>query len=104
MLKENYDGKNRVSVTDPEARKIHMKNDTIQFAYLLQTVTDVKTGFIIMQRIVEDKTDRYQLAPAIDYIINTYNVVPEYILADNGYYGFRSNRICLFQGNNTYNS
>ena len=87
VLKENYDGKNRVSVTDPEARKMHMKDDTIQFAYLLQTVTDVKTGLIIMQRIVEDKTDRYQLALAIDYIIDTYNAVPEYILADNGYYG-----------------
>ena len=56
-----------------------MKDDTIRFAYLLQTVTDAKTGLIIMQRIVEDKTDRYQLAPAIDYIIDTYNVVPEYI-------------------------
>ena len=87
MLKENYDGNNRVSVTDPEARKMHMKDDTIKFAYLLQTVVDVKTGLILMQRIVEDKIDRYQLAPAIDYIIETYNVVPEYILADNGYYG-----------------
>ena len=87
VLKENYDGNNRVSITDPEARKMHMKDDTIKFAYLLQTVVDVKTGLIIMQRIVEDKTDRYQLKPAIDYIIETYNVVPEYILADNGYYG-----------------
>lgn len=87
VLKENYDGNNRVNVTDPEARKMHMKDDKIKFAYLLQTVTDVKTGFILMQRIVEDKTDRYQLAPAIDYIIDTYDVVPEYILADNGYYG-----------------
>ena len=87
VLKENYDGNNRVSVTDPEARKMHMKDDTIKFAYLLQTVVDVKTGLILMQRIVADKTDRYQLAPAIDYIIETYDVVPEYILADNGYYG-----------------
>ena len=87
VLKENYDGKHRINITDPEARKMHMKDDTIRFAYLLQTVTDAKTGLIIMQRIVEDKTDRYQLAPAIDYIIDTYNVVPEYILADNGYYG-----------------
>ena len=87
VLKENYDGNNRVNLTDPEARKMHMKDDTIKFAYLLQTVVDVKTGLIIMQRIVEDKTDRYQLKPAIDYIIETYNVVPEYILADNGYYG-----------------
>ena len=87
VLKENYDGHNRVNLTDPEARKMHMKDDTIQFAYLLQTITDVKTGLIIMQRIVEDKIDRYQLAPAIDYIIDTYNIVPQYILADNGYYG-----------------
>ena len=87
VLKENYDGNNRVSLTDPEAHKMHMKDDTIKFAYLLQTVVDVKTGLILMQKIVEDKTDRYQLKPAIDYIIETYNVVPEYILADNGYYG-----------------
>jgi len=87
VLKENYDGNNRVSLTDPEAHKMHMKDDTIKFAYLLQTVVDVKTGLILMQKIVEDKTDRYQLTPAIDYIIETYNVVPEYILADNGYYG-----------------
>ena len=87
VLKENYDGNNRVSLTDPEAHKMHMKDDTIKFAYLLQTVVDVKMGLILMQRIVEDKTDRYQLKPAIDYIIETYNVVPEYILADNGYYG-----------------
>ena len=69
VLKENYDGNNRVSVTDSEARKMHMKDDTIKFAYLLQTVVDVKTGLILIQRIVEDKTDRYQLAPAIDYIM-----------------------------------
>ena len=87
VLKENYDGNNRVSVTDPEAHKMHMKDDTIKFAYLLQTVTDVKTGLIIMQNIVEDKTDRYQLKPAINYIIDTYNAVPDHILADNGYYG-----------------
>ena len=66
MLKENYDGNNCVSLTDPEARKMHMKDDTIKFAYLLQTVVDVKTGLILMQRIVEDKTDRYQLKPAIE--------------------------------------
>ncbi|MBR0371364.1 MAG: transposase [Methanobrevibacter sp.] len=98
VLKENYDGNNRVSVTDPEARKMHMKDDTIKFAYLLQTVVDVKTGLILMQRIVEDKTDRHQLKPTIDYIIETYNVVPEYILADNGYYGLDQIEYAYSQG------
>ena len=97
-MKENYDGNNRVSITDSEARKMHMKDDTIKFAYLLQTVVDVKTGLILMQRIVEDKTDRYHLAPAIDYIIDTYNVVPEYILADNGYYGLDQIEYAYSQG------
>ena len=47
-----------------------MKDDTI---LLLQT--DVKTGFIIMQRIVEDKTDRYQLISAIDYILVNQQII-----------------------------
>lgn len=87
VLKENYDGKHYVNLTDPESRKMHMKDGTKKFAYLLQTVKDTKTGLIIMQKVVQDKTDRYQLKPAIDYIIETYNVIPDYILADNGYYG-----------------
>ena len=75
MLKENYDGNNRVSLTDPEAHKMHMKDDTIKFAYLLQTVVDVKTGLILMQKIVEDKTDRYQLISAIDYILVNQQII-----------------------------
>lgn len=98
VLKENYDGNNRVSITDPEARKMHMKDDKIKFAYLLQTVVDVKTGLILMQRIVEDKTDRYQLKPTINYIIKTYDVVPEYVLADNGYYGLDQIEYAYSQG------
>ena len=97
-LKDNYDSHNRVNLTDPEARKMHMKDDTTKFAYLLQTVVDVKTGLIIMQRVVEDKTDRYQLAPAIDYIIDTYNVIPDFILADNGYYGLDQIEYSYSQG------
>ena len=46
---------------------MYMNDDTTKFDYLLQTVVDVKTGLIIMQRVVED---RYQLTYAIDYIID----------------------------------
>ena len=41
-LKDNYDGKHYVSLTDPESRKMHMKDGTTRYAYLLQTVKDVK--------------------------------------------------------------
>ena len=44
-LEANYDGKNRVSLTDPESRKMHMKDDTTKFAYLVQTACDVKNRF-----------------------------------------------------------
>ena len=47
---------------------------------------------------MKDKTDRHQLKPAIDYIIETYNVVPEYILADNGYYGLDQIKYAYSQG------
>ena len=41
------------------------------FGYLIQTVTDAKTGLIIMQNVVEDQTDSNQLIPTIDYIQQT---------------------------------
>ena len=47
-------GNNCVSVTGSEARKMDMKDDAIKFAYLLQTVVEVKAGLMLMQRIVED--------------------------------------------------
>ena len=55
MLKENYDGNNCVSLTHPETLKIHMKDYTIKFAYLLQTVVDIKTGLILMQQMLKIK-------------------------------------------------
>ena len=54
-LVDNYDGKKPVNLTDPESRKMKMKDDTSRYAYTLQTVRDVKTGFTISQRITQEK-------------------------------------------------
>ena len=54
-LVDNYDGKKRVNLTDPESQKMKMKDDTSRYAYTLQTVCDVKTGFTISQRITQEK-------------------------------------------------
>ena len=54
-LVDNYDGKKRVNLTDPESQKMKMKDDTSRYAYTLQTVRDVKTGFTISQRITQEK-------------------------------------------------
>ena len=62
-----------------------MKKGKVMFRYLIQTVTDAKTGLIIMQNVVEQETDVNQLIHTIDYIKHTYNKTPKHILADNGY-------------------
>ena len=86
VLKANSSEGKLVNLTDPKTQRVLLKKGKVRFGYLIQTVTDTKTGFIIMQNLVEDKTDANQLIPALDYIQYTYGVTPKYILADNGYY------------------
>ena len=86
VLKANCAEGKRVNLTDPKTRRVLMKKGKVRFGYLIQTVSDAKTGFIIMQNVVEEQTDANQIIPAIDYIQETYGKTPEYILADNGYY------------------
>ena len=75
-----------VNLTDPKTKRVLLKKGRVMFGYLIQTVTDAKTGLIIMQNVVEQETDAGQLITAIDYIQHTYGKTPKYILADNGYY------------------
>ena len=86
----NYDGKKRVNLTDPESRKMKMKDETSRYAYTLQTVRDLKTGFTISQRITQEKNDKGALIPAIDDIIGALGKAPRYILIDNGYWQMES--------------
>ena len=48
-LMDNYDGNNRVNLTDPESRRMKMKDQTSRYAYTVQTVRDIKTGFTVSQ-------------------------------------------------------
>ena len=85
-LKSNCSEGKLVNLTDPKTRRVLIKKGKVRFGYLVQTVTDTKTGLIIMQNVVEEQTDAYQLIHAIDYIQQTYGKIPKYMLADNGYY------------------
>ena len=82
----NYDGKKPVNLTDPESRKMRMKDGTSHYAYTLQTARDIKTGFTISQRITQEKNDKGTLKDALKDIINNLRKAPCYILADNGYW------------------
>ena len=89
-LVDNYDGKKRVNLTDPESRKMKMKDGTSRYAYTLQTVRDVKTGFTVSQRITQEKNDKKTLIPIIDDVISNLGKTPRYILIDNGYWDIES--------------
>ena len=67
-LKCNCNKGKYVNLTDPESKRVLMKKGKVMFGYLIQTVSDTKSGLIIMQNVVEDSTDANQLIPAIDYI------------------------------------
>ena len=84
-LIDNYDGKNRVNLTDPESRRMKMKDQTSRYAYTVQTVRDIKTGFTISQRVTQEKNDKNTLEFALDDAIRALGKAPRYILADNGY-------------------
>lgn len=97
-LKYNSKEGKYVNLTDPQAKRVLMKKGKVMFGYLIQTVTDAKTGLIIMQNVVEQETDVNQLIYAIDYIQYTYGKTPEYILADNGYYKIESLEYAFYNG------
>lgn len=97
-LKCNCNKGKYVNLTDPESKRVLMKKGKVMFGYLIQTVSDTKSGLIIMQNVVEDSTDANQLIPAIDYIYHTYGKMPKYILADNGYYKIESIEYALYNG------
>lgn len=75
-----------------------MKKGKVMFWYLIQTVSDTKSGLIIMQNVIKDSTDANQLIPTIDYIYHTYGKIPKYILADNGYYKIESIEYAPYNG------
>ena len=98
VLKDKCPKGKFVNLTDPNTKRVLIKKGKVMFGYLIQTVTDTKTGLIIMQNVVEQQTDTNQLIPAIDYIQHTYGKTPEYILADNGYYKIESIEYALYNG------
>ena len=89
-LIDNYDGKNRVNLTDSESRRMKMKDGTSCYAYTVQIVRDIKTGFTISQRVTQEKNDKNTLELALDDVIMALGKSPRYIMADNGYLDGRS--------------
>ena len=98
ILKDNCAQGKMVNLTDPYTKRVLLKKGKTKFGYLIQTVTDAKTGLIIIQNVVEESTDAGQLIQSIDYIQHTYAKTPQYIIADNGYYKIQSLEYAFYNG------
>ena len=84
-LKANYNGKNTISITDPESRWMKDKKGLIGLNYNYQVATDDKHDFIIAQKLVKDPTDHHQFIPMADEIKMNLKRHPMLYTADNGY-------------------
>lgn len=84
-LKANYNGKNTISITDPESRWMKDKKGNTGLNYNYQVATDDKYDFIIAQKLVNDPTDHHQFVPMAQEVKMNLTKHPRYITADNGY-------------------
>jgi transposase len=84
-LKDNYCGKNSISVTDPESRWMRDKDGNRGLNYNYQVAVDDKYDFIVAQRLVDDETDHHQFIPMTETVKMNLGRHPDYYTADNGY-------------------
>lgn len=106
-LVDNFDGVSRINLTDMESRRMLMKDHISRYAYTIQTVRDIKTGFILSQEVTQEKNDSRAFKNAIDNTISALGKPPRFMMADNGYwnikaleYSFINNIVPLIPNNN----
>lgn len=75
----------RVSVTDPEARKMHMPDGGTRPAYNVQLSADTGSQIVVGASVIQSGSDHAQLVPAIETLQAQQGVVPKELLADGGF-------------------
>lgn len=82
--KKDKDGA-RVSVSDPDARRMHMADGGFRPAYNVQFTTDTASQVIVEAQISQSNSDVGQLRAAVERIEARHNLVPKEVLADGGF-------------------
>ena len=82
--KKKEKDKTRVSMTDPDARKMKMPDGGFRSAYNVQLSVDTKTQLIVDAELIQSGSDAGQLLPAVERIEARHGCRPEEILADEG--------------------
>jgi transposase len=75
----------RVSVTDPDARKMHMPDGGTRPAYNVQLSADTGSQIIVGASVIQSGSDHAQLVPAVETMQAQQGAAPKEILADGGF-------------------
>ena len=76
----------RASLSDPEARIMKMGDGSYRAAYNVQIKTTVGGAHVIGVSVTDRGADYGLLTPALDEIKQRYDVTPQQVLADGGYF------------------
>ena len=75
----------RVSITDPDVRKMHMADGGFRPAVNVQFTTDTASQIIAGAGVLQSGSDGGQLRPAVEQVKMRYQKIPHEMLVDGGF-------------------
>ena len=84
-LREKKPGKGRISVTEPEARRMKLPDGGLALGYNAQISADAAHGLIVGVEVTQEANDTGQLLPAVERIEERLQRRPGQMVADAGY-------------------
>jgi len=84
-LREKKPRKGRISVTEPEARRIKLPDGGLALSYNAQISADAAHGLIVSVAVTQEANDTGQLLPAVARIEERLQRKPDQMVADAGY-------------------
>ncbi len=84
-LREKKPWKDRISVTEPEARRMRLPDGGVALGYNAQISADAAHGLIVGVTVTQEGNDTAQLLPAVERIEQRLQRKPEQMVADAGY-------------------
>jgi transposase len=75
----------RVSITDPDARRMHMPDGGFRPAYNVQLTTDTASQVIAGVEVIKSGSDGGQMVPAVRQLETRYQTTPSEFLTDGGF-------------------
>jgi transposase len=84
-LREKKPGKGRISVIEPEARRMKLPDGGLALGYNAQISADAAHGLIVGVEVTQEANDTGQLLPAVERIEERLQRKPGQMVADAGY-------------------